>query len=97
MDAIATAYGVSKMPYLKRFTLKIIQHPHLSEDCIYESVSLISKTPNLIQFDIYLRRLSLTGDAMVEFVEKLLLNNVNINCSFFKGSLHIFRENNQSN
>ena len=67
MEAMALACGVSRMTYLKRFTLKIIQYLlkmicylsfsglQFDEECIYEFVSAISKNLALEQFDIYMR------------------------------------------
>jgi len=55
MEAMALACGVSRMTYLKRFTLKIIHGLQFDEECIYEFVSAISKNLALEQFDIYMR------------------------------------------
>jgi len=91
MEAMVFACGISKMQYLRRLTFRVIQHPHISEECILQFVSVISRVPNLIQFDIYFRRLRITGESMNELIESLLRSNENITCSYFKGSIHISR------
>jgi len=64
------AYGVSQVPQLETFVLKVIQfelnlslvfhlefrQPCLTEECIETFAKAISKLKNLKNFDIYFRR-----------------------------------------
>jgi len=91
LDIIAFAHGLAKANKLKYFSLKIIQNSNsISEECIEKFTGVISKFDNLLQFDLYFRKLSLHPSGILNLGNRIQ-SFPNIQCSCSKESIHIFK------
>jgi len=87
-EVIELAQILSKASQIKQLTLKIIQYPSISKDCIFYLAKTLGNMQNLAKFDIYLRRLSLDDEELNELME-CLSNMRELRCILFqKQSLH---------
>jgi len=90
MEVMAFAHGLTKAKQLKYFSLKVIQKPGLSEDCIEQLALVLSKLDNLSKFDVYFRRLGLHPQSMRD-LDNRIEGFGNIQCCCSKESIHIYR------
>jgi len=93
MEVIAFAHGLINLPQIKYFSLKVLQNPNVSKECLEKFATAISRLENLSQFDLYFRRLGLRKDEILE-LEKRIETLPNIQCSCSKESIHIYKRNN---
>jgi len=89
-EIMVLAYQILKLVQVKRLSLKVIQYPNISEMCIINLITAISKLNNLEHFDVFLRRLSIEDETAIELVDRINQLN-NIKCVKSKQSLHIFK------
>jgi len=93
MEVLAFASGLPKAKQLKYFSLKVIQKPGLSEDCIIQLANVLSRLENLTQFDFYFRRLGFHSQAIRDLGSRIESFG-NIQCCCSKESIHIYRRSN---
>jgi len=90
MDVMAFAHGLTKVKYLKYFSLKVIQKPGLTEDCIEQLVVVLSRLDSLSKFDVYFRRLGFNPRGIQDLGNRIEAFG-NIQCCCSKESIHIYR------
>jgi len=56
MEIFAYAQGLPQLKQLEYFSLKVLQNPNISEECIERFAGVISKLDNLSNFDLYFRK-----------------------------------------
>jgi len=93
MEVLAFAQGLLKAKQLKYFSLKVIQKPGISEDCIIELANFLSRLENLTKFDFYFRRLGFHPQAIRDLGSRIESFG-NIQCCCSKESIHIYRRSN---
>lgn len=106
MEIFAYAQGLPQLKQLEYFSLKVLQNPNISEECIERFAGVISKLDNLSNFDLYFRkyknlilywvliisfRLSLPPRGILE-LGKRIESLSNLQCSCGKESIHIFKQ-----
>lgn len=94
MEVIAFAQGLVKVKQLRYFSLKVIQNPNISEDCIEKVAGAISRLEDLSKFDLYFSKLSLHPQA-IKGLGKRIESSQNAHCSCSKVSIHIYKTNNE--
>jgi len=92
MDVLAFAHSLTKITHLKSFSLKVIQKPGITEDCIEKLGSVLSKLDHLPKFDVYFRRLGFHPRAIKDLGRRIETFG-NIQCSCCKESIHLYRRN----
>jgi len=91
MEIGAIVHGLIKAPKFKYFSLKVIQKPGISEDCIEKFACVLSRLDNLSRFDIYFRKLGFHPQSIKDLGARIdSLENIQCSCS--KESIHIFRK-----
>jgi len=90
LEMMTVLFGLTKMPNIKNLCFKVIQHPSVSEMSIARFVEVVSKQPNIENFDFYVRRLNLPEEVLSQFVNEVCKMN-KVYCKRYKGSLHFYR------
>jgi len=90
LEVFAIADGLSKVRHLKYFSLKVFQKPGLSEECIEQLARVLAKLDNLLNFDVYFRRLGMHPQGIKDLGNRIQSFG-DIECSCSKESIHIFR------
>jgi len=90
MEVLAFADGLPKAKQLKYFSLKVIQKPGLSEECIKQLAGVLSKLDNLLSFDVYFRRLGMHPQGIKDLGNRIQRFR-NMQCCCSKESIHIYR------
>jgi len=92
-ETMILAFQILKLAQVKRISLKVIQYPNISEICVINLVTAFSRLENLDHFDVFLRRLSIEDENLIQLVDRINQLN-NIKCVISKQSLHIFKGDN---
>jgi len=90
LEAISLIYQISKISQLEQLTLKIIQTPNISIQCLMAYVDTLLKMKNLKKFHLYLRRLTLSPDETC-LLTMQLANLSQIKFTNHKGSIYIYK------
>jgi len=90
LEMMTILFGLTKMPNVKNLRFKVIQNPSVSEMSIARFVEVVSKQPNIENFDFYVRRLNLPEEVLSQFVNEVCKMN-KVYCERYKGSLHFYR------
>jgi len=92
MEVVAYVHGLMKVKQIKYFSLKVIQNPNISEDCLEKVAHAMSRLESLLGFDLYFRKLNLHSQAIKE-LGKRIETYENIHCLCSKESIHIYKRN----
>jgi len=91
LDMVAYVQGLSKMKQLEYFSMKVLQNPSISEECIERFAEVSSKLDTLPSFDFYFRKLSLPPRGILELGKRIQsFPNLQVSCG--KESLHILKK-----
>jgi len=90
LEMMTILFGITKLKQIKNLNFKIIQYPTVSEMAISRFVEVVSKQPNIENFNFYVRRLNLPEEVLSQFVAGICKMN-NVYCKRYKGSLHFYR------
>jgi len=96
MHVIAFVHCITKMKQLHSFSLKVLQNPNISEECLERVTSVLLKLENLSRFDLYFRRLNLAPQEILELGNRIQNLFGNVECACSRGSIHIYKTNNRT-